>query len=150
MKKQRGRKSAAEKATLAVIDGSHARRLEPPADLSDYEAAKWNEIATAMPADWFNPENVDLLRAYVRTCRIIYEIDATHDKIVDGKALHQCDGNAVTVLMRLFDKRDKYVGKLIALGRALRITPHSRTNAVTAHNRRERDKKPAVQMPWEA
>jgi hypothetical protein len=47
---QRGRISAA--ALSVVADIQHMPRPEPPAELSDEEAAVWKEISQSLPADW--------------------------------------------------------------------------------------------------
>lgn len=49
---QRGRKSSAA-AEVSVVSGNFGKRPEPPAELSDAEAAIWRETVASEAADFF-------------------------------------------------------------------------------------------------
>lgn len=65
--KKRGRKSAAELATITP-EGlvERVERPDAPYTLSDVEAAEWRAIVARMPADWFTRETWPLLEQYCR------------------------------------------------------------------------------------
>lgn len=150
--KQRGRKSAASK--LAVIDGGRGSRAAPPGDLCDYQAAKWAEIVGAMPADWFQPEMTDLLRAYCRVSKICYKLDKMLDQLDDiadnPEKLSENDGVKDAVFMiKVTAQRDKQVRQLAMLATKMRLTPQSRQEPKTAGNRRAKAREQANAQPWD-
>ena len=54
-------------ASLAIAHiGPGARRLEPPADLEEVEAAIFRRVVASVPHDHFSAEDSDLLCAYCR------------------------------------------------------------------------------------
>lgn len=60
----RGKKSSASLAVAAVkLPG---QRPQPPSGLSEERAEVWRAVVGAMPADWFRPENFELLVDYTR------------------------------------------------------------------------------------
>ena len=62
MSTHRGRKSA---ASLTVVALAPLRRLpKAPADLSKAAAELWDGIVRSLPADFFRPGDLPLLRAY--------------------------------------------------------------------------------------
>jgi hypothetical protein len=61
---ERGRKSVAE---LAVVATKALGRLpDPPADLTDAEAAYWRAVVATKPAEWWKEDSAILLKAYCR------------------------------------------------------------------------------------
>lgn len=126
---QRGRKSAASK--IALIDGSRGSRPSPPGDISDYEAAKWAEVIGSMPADWFKPEMTDLMRAYCRCSKIVYEIDKMDDSL-QADLLGDTPVDNLVIKLKLSNSRDKQVRQLAMLATKLRLTPQSRVEPKTA------------------
>ena len=60
----RGPVSAAALAIVPLVQ--QVKRLEPPAELSDEQAAEWRKICGSVPADWFPPETQGLLVQYCR------------------------------------------------------------------------------------
>lgn len=61
--KQRGRKSAAQLATVTAMP---LRMLEAPGDLSPEEAAVWSRVAATKPGDWWDAGSMPLLAQYAR------------------------------------------------------------------------------------
>ena len=63
--KQRGRKSA---AALSVAEPaiSAKSRPEPATDLEPEERLEWIQVVNSLPADWFEPFNLQLLTQYCR------------------------------------------------------------------------------------
>ncbi len=59
----RGRKSAAELATITSTGIAVTRRPEPPAHLGDDAAEIWRSITNSLPADWFSAGTLPLLEA---------------------------------------------------------------------------------------
>lgn len=57
---KRGRKST---AALSVVALSKAR-VQPPAHLTEAQAAEWRSIVDSLPADYFRPGDIPLLAAY--------------------------------------------------------------------------------------
>ncbi len=148
--KQRGRKSAASKSvsSIAVIDGGRGTRMAPPADLNEYEAAKWAEVVNNMPADWFSPEMTDMLRAYCRVSQIVFEIDQT-DKQLQKDLLGGLDVENLNLKLKLTASRDKQVRQMVLLARSLRLTPQSRQEPKTAHTaKRKHGEKSSAKQPW--
>jgi hypothetical protein len=52
----RGPKSAGDLATPTVADLRGDARPEPPADLTEEQAAEWRAVVERLPADWFPRE----------------------------------------------------------------------------------------------
>lgn len=144
--KQRGRKSAASK--LAVIDGGRGSRAAPPADLCDYQAAKWAEIVGAMPADWFKPEMTDLLRAYCRVSKICYQIDHMLDELDDPEKVLEKGLEHAMLMIKLTAQRDKQVRQLAMLATKMRLTPQARQEPKTAGRARVKAQESGGQ-PWD-
>lgn len=145
--KQRGRKSAASK--LAVIDGHRGSRAAPPADLCDYQAAKWAEIVGAMPADWFKPEMTDLLRAYCRVSKICFQIDKMLDELDNYNLLESKSATDAIYMIKLTSQRDKQVRQLAMLATKMRLTPQARQEPKTAGRSRVKAQAQAGSQPWD-
>lgn len=99
MKPRNGKQSAEARsvATLAqqITDVQRIEFPDPPYELSEAEAAKWNAIVRDCAADWFTPKSHQLLTQYcrhiVRADRIahmirLYEDDM--DRAASGQATH--------------------------------------------------------------
>ena len=81
MPKKRGRKTAAQ---LEAVEAVRVRP-EPPDDLNEREEAIWREVVSELPADWFRPETLRLLKAYCshmdRFERLSYMLDQQMEKM---------------------------------------------------------------------
>lgn len=62
----RGRRSTADLAVIGASGIETVRRPEPPADLTDEQAAEWRAVVNRLPADWFPRETHGLLAQYCR------------------------------------------------------------------------------------
>jgi len=60
----RGRRSADELAVRGAV--ALVERPDPPLDLTPQQAEEWQKITSALPAEWFSPENHALLAQYCR------------------------------------------------------------------------------------
>jgi hypothetical protein len=63
---QRGRKSAAELATISGAGIATTRRLSPPPDLTEEQSDVWRSIVNGNPADLFNAGSAPVLAALCR------------------------------------------------------------------------------------
>ena len=85
--KQPGRKSTAQ---LEVVGkGKIVERSErplPPGELTGEQAAVWQSVVDALPAEWFPPETHELLVMYCRhviTARRVGEMIAEYEADID-------------------------------------------------------------------
>ncbi len=147
--KQRGRKSAAQ-AGIAVIDGGRGSRLAPPGDLEDFESALWAQILGAMPADWYCPSMEELMRAYVRCASLLRTIDRATDAGNNPDMLGDLDPDALALLLRLANTRDKQVRQLAMLATKLRLTPQARVDPKTAGRAHRRGAEQPSGQPWDS
>jgi hypothetical protein len=124
---KRGRKSGAELATISahsVIE--RVARPDAPYELTDAQCVIWRRISDDLPADWFTPKHVGLLKQYCRheaqADRVAMLIEQEVDKpIIDLQqydkllAMQEREGRALSSLatrMRitqqaLYDKSKK-------------------------------------------
>ena len=140
---KRGRKSAAELSV--IVDAS--RRLPPPvpADLTDAQGAVWRDTVGSLPGNWMTEAAHPIMVAYCRhVCRarllemqiVQFEIEWTS---VDG-GLERLD--------RMLAMAERETRAMTACARALRLTPQSRVQPITA-GRAFRDMPSSRPMPWE-
>jgi len=101
------------------------QRLQPPNDLPEAQRLVWHETVDFLPPDWFAREQIPLLIAYVNHVVRLAKLEAA-----------LCDLHPVKDV-ELFDKLSRLAagesGKLLAHGRAMRLTVQSRLKAETAH-----------------
>jgi hypothetical protein len=64
--RQRGRKSAASLTVIGSSGIETVQRPEPPAELSEEQAAEWQAMVNRLSADWFPRETWPLLVQYCR------------------------------------------------------------------------------------
>ena len=94
------------KAALSIAHiGPGARRLEPPADLGEIEAAIFRQTVASVPFDHFSAEDVSLLCAYCTTVMLAKSAAAelAARPVVDGKvspflAMHRDQVRLMAVL----------------------------------------------------
>src|SRR5215212_4336007 len=91
MKGQRGRRSA---ASLTVVPLGEVPRQRAPSDLTRDEAAIWNGIVNAEPADWFSGSTRPILAQYCRHViaarRVAGMIETLHAGVAAWAAAEQC------------------------------------------------------------
>lgn len=102
-----------------------ARRLPPPAHLSDAGKAAWKRIVNARPADFFDPAHSSLLEAYVEA-----ELELQHATRKLGPRAGA--SNAWR------DVRHRASTRLAGLATKLRLTPQYATTADRAKTARQR------------
>jgi hypothetical protein len=61
----RGRPSRVSLQVVPFRTEPEARRPDPPADLTDDQAAVWRDIVASLPADWVSRGNAPLMAGYV-------------------------------------------------------------------------------------
>jgi hypothetical protein len=103
--------SRKSRADLAVIPFALIERPAPPADLLPAEAALWKVTVKAMRPRHFTPETHPLLRCYVHTTSMCEHFAARLREAPDDRKL-----------LSVYDQTSR---NLIAIARALRLTPRS-------------------------
>ena len=98
--------------------------LAAPTDLSPTERAEWRRAVDAMPAGFFGQEATPMIARYVRHLRRAAELDALLG--------HTDPGGDLMRYTRIAAAAREESRLALTLGRALRLTPASRTPAVTA------------------
>lgn len=138
--KQRGRKSAAQLATVTALP---LRMLEPPADLSPDEAAVWARVAATKPGDWWDAGSMPLLAQYAR---------ATVQAELVAKLVRTVGQNMITdpdELGRYKELRKLQAvlsGEMNTLARSMRLTQQARYRADAAATA---DRKVNGRKPWQ-
>ena len=134
--KKTGSQIVAQRAAVALIE-----RPEPPLDLTPAQSDEWTTITSALPADWFSPENYPLLAQY---CRHI--VNARHTaQLID----QECSGNEMDgkLYLDLLAAQHKQTTALKALAASMRLAQQARydtKNAAVAQKRAG-----TVKRPWE-
>ena len=134
--KKTGSQIVAQSAAVALIE-----RPEPPLDLTPAQSDEWVTITSALPADWFSPENHPLLAQY---CRHI--VNARHiAQLID----QECSGNEMDVklYLDLLAAQHKQTTALKALAASMRLAQQAKydtKNAAVAQKRAG-----TVKRPWE-
>ena len=118
----RGRRSS---AALAVVSDGIETRPAPPESLTPLEAEIWQGIVTEMPADWFKPGDLPLLKAYVQACAYVEQITTRVQAAIDAGVL----GDPV------FNLRKSLVAEMAMLAVKLRLAQSSRYNALKANTK---------------
>ena len=118
--KQRGRQSAAQGE---VVDIQVAQRPKAPGDLSKPEAALFNEIVAARPADYFDAATIPLLAEY---CRIPSELGLISGAIGKFKDTWLNTDDGLKRFKELAGMRDKAQKRMALLATKMRLAQQSR------------------------
>src|SRR5437868_6214717 len=104
----RGRKSA---AALSVVAGSIDGRPQPPADLTDFQAAVWARTVAGEPLDQFRTAALQqLLKEYCRHCETAHNLARMIDEF-DPEWLADEDGlKRYDKLLLMRDRETKAIG----------------------------------------
>jgi len=120
----RGRKSAAELATITSTGIAVTRRPEPPAHLGDDAAEIWRSITNSLPADWFSAGTLPLLEALCgltvsqrNTIRALQRIEREDDDFERDE------------WERVLKQLGEISGRIATLATRMRLTPQSRYGA---------------------
>ena len=101
------------------------QRLQPPHDLPEAQRLVWHETVDFLPSNWFSREQSALLVAYTNHVVRLRKIET---------ALNGLDQvNDIEVFDKLSRLAAGESAKLLAHGRAMRLTVQSRLKAETAH-----------------
>ena len=101
------------------------QRLQPPHDLPEAQRLVWHETVDFLPSNWFSREQSALLVAYTNHVVRLRKIET---------ALNDLDPvNDIEVFDKLSRLAAGESAKLLAHGRAMRLTVQSRLKAETAH-----------------
>ncbi len=120
--RQRGRKSAAEMAVLAVH--SKPPRLEPPAYLNDAERTMFVELVDACDARHFVASDLPLLVSYVQATLLARSAARDPDRVGVWEKAVRCQATLAT---------------------RLRLAPQARIDPKTVGRRQQ----PQGPLPWE-
>ena len=120
--KQRGRTSAAA-LSVAALPSNSAARPGPPPDLSERSTALWRATVSALPVDWFSPEQLPQLRAYVGHMERAERFERMLDEH-DGDDLAEMDR-----ISRMIERENRAA---LALARSLRLTKQSQVDPKAA------------------
>ena len=134
-----GRISAASLSVLAV---GPARLLAPPAGMPEIQAAVWAATVASKPADWFGPDSIPILTAYVKAVDTHRIVCAEMDEF-DPEWLKTDDG------LRRYDKltqiQDRAAKQLTTLATKMRLTQQSR---YVPHAAARADARVSAARPW--
>lgn len=113
-------------------DTSDSRRPEPPRDLTPAEAAVWRDFVADMPAAWFRPVTLPLLKSYCRCAVRMDDLEHAYRNAEDDEECERLEG------------RIERQGKLMtSLSTKMRLTQQATYD-------KKKSKGPAVRKPWEA
>jgi hypothetical protein len=147
MKAQKGRRSA---ASMAVVPLGEVPRQRAPSDLTRDEAAIWNGVVNAEPADWFSGSTRPILAQYCRHIiaarRVAGMIETLHAG-VEAKAVAE-QSEVMTMMLaatkaldRLQRMQERESRALTSIATKLRITQQS--------TRTHRGNRIESRKPWE-
>jgi hypothetical protein len=136
---KRGRKSAAGLALPGPIE--KMARLAPVEGLSAAERELWLDVVNAMPANWFAPEQAEVLAIYVRHAVSAANLSMLVNRISPAKL---GEDGALDLLNNLLKMRERESRGAIAAARALRLTNQSRYHPTSAAREIERGKSSAA------
>jgi len=141
---KRGRRSAAEIATVVIDVGGEPLPLPPPSELTDAQAGIWRDVVGSSPAILFRRAIAPILIAYCRhTCRArllemqVAQFEPEWTTVKGG--LERLDK-----LLALCERETR---AMISCARALRLTPHAQMHPRTAG--RAVDNMPSRRLPWD-
>lgn len=133
---QRGRKSSASLATMAVSSVQAIERPDAPYDLTDEQSAEWWAIVNRLPADWFPRETHGILAQYCRhvvTARRVAQIVAAIEKEKDFDVV------AYDRALKMQEREGRAIASLATKMRISQQTTYDKTR-----------KKPVIgKKPWE-
>jgi hypothetical protein len=147
---QRGRKSAAELATISGAGIATTRRLSPPPDLTEEQSDVWRSIVNGNPADLFNAGSAPVLAALCR-----HVVAGSPGGGLDSRGSRHEDGLDEEAWFRLLARQEAESKMVARLATRLRLTPaeplHAarcgRCGAETPRRPRRGDVRPALSRP---
>lgn len=120
---QRGRKSVAERAMVALPSVQRlASRPPPPEGLDESERARWIAICDERPADYWLESDLPLLYDLVRTERMVRDCD----RLIAEHGTVYADARGELKRNPAVGTRDAHLRLITTLQRTLRLSPSAR------------------------
>lgn len=138
--KQRGRKSAAQLATVTALP---LRLLEAPSDLSAEEADVWAKVSATKPGEWWDAGSLPLLAQY---CRATVQSDLVADLVRTVSDNLRTDPDELGRYKDLRKIQAALTAELTSLATKMRLTQQSRYNA---KNSDTASRKATGRKPWQ-
>lgn len=139
--KQRGRKSAAQLATVTALP---LRLLEVPTDLSADEAAVWSRVSATKPSDWWDAGSLPLLAQY---CRATVQSELVAELVRQVSENLRSDPEELGRYKELRKIQAALSGELTSLATKMRLTQQSRYRADKAETT---SRKVSGRKPWQS
>lgn len=147
---QRGRKSVTAQAVKSAEVVS-IPRAAPPAELSDFEAARWADVVATKPSDWFTKDVECLLLSYVKhmthATNIDRQIEALDRETEKAGFPGVLDIDFIKLQEKLYLMRERESKALTNLATKMRLAQQSRIHAEKAG--RKTDNHITGRKPWE-
>ena len=134
---KRGRKSLAALEAVYAKPVEAVERLKAPDDLVDEEVEVWAAVVDTMPADWFTPATVPLLKQYCRHSVQAKRIAEMIERATSDPELNIKDWD------RLLKMQERESRMLSSLAVKMRIS-----QSATRNDRGNRNTRP-TRKPWE-
>ena len=136
---KRGRKSSADIATIPIKGAIQTiARPDAPYELTDAQAAIWHRVADDLPADWFTPKHIGLLKMY---CRHEAQSDRIAMLIEQEMAKHELDVQQYDKLLAMQEREGRAMSSLAT---RMRITQQA------LYDKSKKAPSNSVSKPWEA
>jgi hypothetical protein len=136
MAAKRGRRSAASLTLVSSIET--VPRQKPPAELTREQAAVWNAVVAAEPADWFKASNKPLLAQMCRhvvrarrTAEMIEQLDASVAEAMESASPAerlQIMFSSTEAMDRLQKMQERESRAITSLATKMRLTQQATTN----------------------
>lgn len=140
----RGPKSANELATAKPADFQKAKKRPPAPDgLTDAEKEIWRRVVSAMPADWFHREHLDMLKSY---CQHAARSDKYNRMASVFEPKDVGDDISLEDLDRVSRMAERESRAALALARSMRLTHQAQLRAETAATKRR--SRPDIPDTW--
>lgn len=140
----RGRKSAASLAINNKPDIGVAKRLSPPATMSDAEMSVWTEVVNDQPAGAFTATHAPLLEMY---CRHVVNNRIVADELMNFDRAWLADDDGLKrydTLLKLSERESRAASSLATRLRITRQAVDQQTIARSLVNNKTQARK-----PWE-
>lgn len=141
------RKSQASREILTVVTDGNVevvRRVRPPSELTDLQAAEFQRVVSSMPAEWFCPGNIAMLCQYCRHVIMArwlgQQIEHTMTRLGEDPEEDPILGRKLHELEKMQLRESAMIARLMT---QLRITPQAvQPRGVSAKTMHE------VESPW--
>lgn len=142
--KQRGRKSAVALATSSNAVEVVSAPPAPPLELTPEQCEVWKEIASSMPADWFDRATFALLKQYCR-----HEIESRRIAQLIDQEVSRAEDFDPERYDKLLSMQKRESDVLSTLATKMRLAQQSRYGARGADSHKKRSNTSAAPPPWQ-